>query len=218
MPAELLESPPLQQPQPSQRTTLRDLVVLTHGIASSKWLLAPLAARLRSRGFDTRLHGYYTLRGSNARLGEQFATRLYELAAQYPGRTIHLVAHSMGSIVTRCALLSGVPHELGRIVMIAPPNRGSPAARKLSPIYGWFATTLPELSDEPDSFVNRLPTSTGGHTVGVLAAGRDNVVQGGSTLLDDQADHKTLNSLHTSILWRKRTADLVATFLESGRF
>lgn len=212
MPTQLLETP-----QPQQAAT-RDLVVLTHGIAASKWMLAPLALRLRGYGFDTQLHGYYSLRGSNAQLGEQFANRLHDLADQHPQKTIHVVAHSMGSIVTRCALMAGVPATLGRIVMIAPPNRGSHAARKLSPLYGWFATTLPELSDTPDSFVNRLPTSTGDYAVGVIAAARDNVVRSESTLLDDHTDHTTLDSLHTSILWRKRTADHVASFLNSGQF
>ncbi len=219
MPTEVLE--PLAAVQPAERTattTSRDLVVLTHGLASSKWMLVPLAARLRQRGFDTCLHGYFTLRGSNRQLGQQFSRRLHALAERHPGRKIHVVAHSMGSIVTRCALLSGVPQNFGRIVMIGPPNRGSHVARKLTPVYGWFTTTLVELSDLPDSFVNRLPRTLDGHEVGIVAAGRDKVVRAESTLLDDHTDHVTLNSLHTSILWRKRTADCVERFLRTGKF
>ena len=198
--------------------TPRELVVLTHGIASTKWILAPMAARLRRRGFDTHLHGYFSIRGSNRRLGEQFSTRLHELADRHPNRPIHVVAHSMGSIVTRCALLAGVPESMGRIVMIGPPNRGSHAARKLTPIYGWISNTLVELSDVPNSFVNRLPRTLGGHEVGIVAAARDNVVPADSTLLDDHRDHVTLNSLHTSILWRRRTANCVESFLRTGCF
>lgn len=219
MPAQTLERPnAAESKRPKTPSELRDLVVLTHGIASTKWFLAPLARRLNLRGFDTHLHGYFSLRGSNRRLGEQFSSRLHELAKTHPDRTIHVVAHSMGSIVTRCALMAGVPENIGRIVMIGPPNRGSHVARKLTPIYGWFTNTLAELSDLPDSFVNRLPSAVGEHEVGIVAAGRDNVVRGESTLLDDHADHVTLNSLHTSILWRKRTADHVERFLRTGRF
>ncbi len=219
-----MASPILERPQqtesPSRKSSppVRDLVVLTHGLASTKWLLVPLASRLRRRGFDTHLHGYFTLRGSNRDLGAQFSRRLHALADRHPGRTIHVVAHSMGSIVTRCALQSGVPENLDRIVMIGPPNRGSHVARKLTPVYGWFTTTLVELSDLPDSFVNRLPRTVGEREVGIVAAGRDNVVRAESTLLDDHADHVTLNSLHTSILWRQQTADHVAQFLRTGRF
>lgn len=196
----------------------RDLVVLIHGIASTKYFLAPLAARLSALGYDCQLHGYYTLRGSIEQIGERFAAKLERMADAHPDRQIHIVAHSMGSIVTRCALLSGVPESLGRIVMIGPPNRGSHVARKLTPIYGWFSNTLVELSDVPDSFVNRLPLSVGGHDVGIITAERDNVVPRGSTLLEDHNDHIVLPSLHTTILWRKRTAQHVARFLEMGRF
>lgn len=195
-----------------------DLVVLTHGIASTKWLLLPLARRLAGYGFDARLYGYPSIRGSNCVLGERLAAHLHQLAAAHPDRKIHLVVHSMGSIVTRCALAAGVPESVGRIVMIGPPNRGSHVARRLAPITGWLSPTLVELSDAPNSFVNRLPLSMNGHEMGIITAAYDRMVRPESTLLEDHYGHITLPSLHTSILWRRRTAECVARFLKCGTF
>lgn len=218
-----MNAPTLDRPAPTgasepPASTTRDRVVLLHGIASTKYMLAPLAGRLRGHGFDTELYGYFSLRGSIRDIGARFATKLHRVAERYPDQTIHVVAHSMGSIVTRCALLSGVPESLGRIVMVGPPNRGSHVARRLVPRYGWFSQTLTELSDTPDSFVNALPRCVGSHEVGIVTAKHDRVVPKGSTLLDDHADEITLPSLHTSILWRKRTARHVTRFLRTGRF
>ena len=219
MSSQTLEKPiSAAKPEPSTSVSPRDRVVLIHGIASTKYLLLPLARRLRRDGFEPQLYGYFSLRGSIRDLGDQFAAKLHGLAAQNPEQTIHVVAHSMGSIVTRCALLDGMPDNLGRIVMVGPPNRGSDVARKLTPPLGWISPTLTELQDTPDSFVNALPRSVGKNEVGIVTAEHDYMVPAGSTLLDDHTDEITLPSLHTSILWRSRTAECVARFLRTGRF
>jgi pimeloyl-ACP methyl ester carboxylesterase len=211
-----LPSAPIASPASPNST--RDLVVLIHGIASSKYLLAPLGRRLRAMDFETQLHTYFTLRGSIRDIGGRFAAKLHRLAEQNPERKIHVVAHSMGSIVTRCAVLAGVPDNLGRIVMVGAPNRGSHMARKLSPYYGWLSSTLCEMSDVPESFVNALPLSVDRHDVGIVTAASDYLVPAESTLLDTYADHITLPGLHVGVLWKKETAGHVANFLRTGKF
>lgn len=207
-----------KRPRMRSAKETQDLVVLTHGLLASKWVMQPLAIRLRELGFETRLRGYGTTHGSMQDKGERFAEYLQQLADENPGRNIHVVAHSMGSILTRCALLSGVPERMGRIVMIGPPNQGSHIATKLAPFCGWLVPTLNELSDQAGSFVNRLPTSVGDYEVGIIAASHDNVIHAGKTELDDHKDHVTLDYMHTSILWREQTAAQVASFLREGRF
>ena len=48
-----------------------------------------------------------------------------------PGKRIHLVAHSMGALVVREYLARGKPERLGRVVLLAAPNQGSPIAEPL---------------------------------------------------------------------------------------
>jgi pimeloyl-ACP methyl ester carboxylesterase len=207
----------------------KELVVLTHGIASTRLFLVPLAARLRRAGFATRLHGYPSVWGSNRRHGARLAALLRRLAPGYD--RVHLVVHSMGSIVTRCALENELPPNFGRVVMIAPPNRGSHMATRLAVPSGngvWDALvvwphrslspTLCELTDRPDSFVNRLGPPPQGIEVGILAASHDNVLHPEQTHVEGERDHRTLRGWHTGILWKRETAELAARFLRTGGF
>ncbi|MEM6799033.1 MAG: alpha/beta fold hydrolase [Planctomycetota bacterium] len=195
----------------------RELAVLVHGIASTRWIMLPLAARLRRRGFDVRLLGYYSLTGSNRKLGAWLARNLRRIGSNGRRPRVHLVAHSMGSIVSRCALQEELPENFGRVVMLGPPNGGSHMATFLERIY-WFSGPLMELKDTPDSFVNRLPPAPAGVDIGVLAAKHDNVIAPDRTHLAGQRDHHVVNSWHTGILWRPETADYTANFLRHGRF
>ena len=214
---------------PSKRSKPRELVLLTHGIASTRLFLVPLAWRLRQAGYATRLYGYPSLWWSNRSHGQQLAKVVRRLAPRYD--KIHLVVHSMGSIVARCALEEELPENLGRVVMIAPPNRGSHAATRLAcDSDSWFwnqfvvrphrgiSPTLSELTDEPDSFVNQLGPAPQGIEVGVIAASDDNVLHPGQTHLNGQADHYTAHGWHTQVLWTRETARLTERFLRQGRF
>lgn len=190
---------------------------MIHGLASSRWLLAPLAGKLRRRGFGATLWGYFSVAGSNRRHGRALAAHLRRLAVRGGVRKLHLVVHSMGSIVARCALQESLPPNLGRVVMIGPPNGGSHMATRLRNVYP-FCRPMIELMDRPDSFVNRLPPPPAAVEVGVIAASRDNVIDVERTHLPGQRDHRVVEGWHTGVLWSTETADLTASFLRSGRF
>lgn len=197
--------------------TNRDLVVLVHGLASSRLLLVPLARRLRKRGFETRLWGYFSYVGSNRNFGRSLARKVHQLAEDGTWPRIHLVVHSMGSIIARCALEDGLPDRLGRIVMIGPPNGGSHMATRLRYIHPWCNPML-ELMDRPDSFVNQLPPPPAEAEIGVIAAGKDNVIDLPRTHLPGERDHRVVDSWHTGVLWAQETAELTTSFLRHGSF
>ena len=194
----------------------QELVLLTHGIASTRWFLGPLAYRLRKAGFQTHLHGYPSLWWSNRSHGRKLAEVLREMAPRYD--RVHVVAHSMGNIVTRCAMEEELPANLGRVVMIAPPNGGSGVATWLAPWLGWLSPTLVELQDTPGSFVNQLGPLPPEIETGIIAADRDRKVRLEQTRVDGQTDHCIASGWHTDVLWTRETARRTTEFLRDGNF
>ena len=194
-----------------------ECVVLTHGFMANRWMLALLASRLRARGWSTRNWGYPSLRPSVLEHAGRFADLLTELDADPGISRLHLVTHSMGSIIGRAALARVRPRKLGRFVMLAPPNRGSFVATATAGLVGGVLRPVSELSTRADSLVNTLAEPIG-IEVGVIAAGWDQLVSLESTRLTMPHGHVTLGCMHSALLFRREAADLTASFLTAGRF
>jgi pimeloyl-ACP methyl ester carboxylesterase len=177
----------------------REHVVLVHGYLANTLMLSYMRHRLRSLGFYTQAWGYWNMQCSIVRHAERFANDLMNLDADPVVSTIHLVTHSMGGIIARAALARFRPNKLGRFVMLAPPNRGS------------FVATA------ENSFVNSLSMPSN-LEIGVIAANRDALVSLESTRPAVPHAHITLPCRHSSLLFRRDCADLVAIFLQTGLF
>ena len=193
-------------------------VVLVHGLASNRLDMSLFSYRLKRIGYKVVNWGYPSIRKSNADHGNALADRLRK--SDLLGRAderIHIVAHSMGCIVTRCALLNFIPSNLGRVVMLAPPNGGSHTARVLSPWLGWLSKTLTEITDDKDSFVNQLPTLKG-VDFGVLAASRDRVIERTRTRLKGESDFAVVETGHGVMPWNREAVNLTHRFLTLGTF
>lgn len=197
--------------------TAAEHVALVHGYLANKYMLAVLASRLRRRGFGTTPWGYWNIQCSLLVHAERFSRQLQALDADPAIGTIHLVTHSMGGIVARAALDRFRPRKLGRVVMLAPPNRGSFVATRAVGTFGRFLRPVTELSTVPDSLVNLLPTPEG-LDIGVIAAKHDALVSEESTHPDVPHAHITLPTWHTGLLFNRTAADLVADFLATGNF
>jgi len=197
-----------------------DRVILVHGLASSSILFRPMARHLRNCGFETSLYGYFSIRGSIDRHADRFR-RFVDSLTPHTDQKIHVVAHSMGSIVTRRALLKleseANSPQIGRVVMLAPPNQGSHVATRLSPYLGGICPALNELADHSESYVRNLGTPTG-FDIGIVAADGDLVVPDHSTRLGIEADFINFPGMHTALLFRKDVMQSVAEFLQVGKF
>ena len=189
-------------------------VILIHGLVSSSLLLRPMASRLRRRGLTTRFWSYFSIRGSI----EHHAGNLSKFLDRNIRGPFHLVAHSMGSIICRRALLDIPANRVGRFVMLAPPNRGSHVASRLAPKLGTICPALRELSDTPDSYVNQLGVPCDVDT-GIVQAERDFVVADSSISLPDRATPTiAYPGMHSQLLLRSDVAESVADFLTLGEF
>lgn len=193
------------------------VVVLIHGLAAHRALMIPLSRFLYRHKFATHRYGYRSLLSSIEQHAAQFRDFLDRLNNSESVSEIHIVAHSLGCIVTRAALLESSPTKLNRIVMLAPPNAGSATAEFLSRRLIPFCKTLRQLSNSETSFVNGLPQPRG-LEIGVVAAWYDHVVSRKSSHLEDASDEVVVFSGHNGLLVRPASFRQVLKFLQTGRF
>lgn len=197
----------------------KQAILVTHGYGGHRLVMWPLCRRLRKLGYRVTNWGYRSLWKDTGRHADAFLGQLRKLEEDQDVETFFVVAHSMGSVVTRAALSKFQPEKLKRIVMIAPPNHGSPIASMYAPLFGWLSKTLIEISDAEDSFVRQLSDQIDpDYEVGVLQAQTDFVVPTENTRLPEAKEYVMLPGFHSSVVFHQRTADQVHNFLQTGEF
>ena len=114
---------------------MKPLVVLLHGLARGHGSMAGMARFLRKHGFDTFGRTYPSRRHSIRYLAGEVTDWVVEHARDRP---VSAVTHSMGGVIVRH--LHDPRIQWQRIVMLAPPNRGSQLAAGLTAnaVFRWY--------------------------------------------------------------------------------
>src|SRR5262245_8015343 len=189
-----------------------------------------LGTRLGAAGYRVHNLGYPSTRLGPAQLVARLAR---DLKRRLDAPRVHFVGHSFGGLLARAYLAEHELPNLGRVVMLAPPNHGSELADLFrgSRLFRWaLGPVAASLGTGPDSFPNRLPPPC--FEVGVIAGTRpvnlfgalvirapsDGTVSVHSARLEGMADFATVPVSHTFIMESPRVAKLVAAFLRTGRF
>ena len=198
----------------------KDVVVLVHGLGGSRIDMWPIASRLKRLGYEVRNWGYRSLGNRVENHAQRLGTELTTLDSQMSDGQLHLVTHSMGGIIARTMFADFEFHNLGRVVMLAPPHRGSHMARKLTPLVGWLTPSLEQLSDTADSFVNQLPNTLKQKEIefGIIESTKDRVIEQGGVRLEGYRDYARVEGHHGVLTWYADTIRLVEDFLSQGKF
>ncbi len=99
-----------------------DTVILLHGLWRSFWTMEPMAQHLHQKGYHTVNIPYPSFTKSMDDLVEY----IENIIQKYQGQgKIHFVTHSLGGIIARELFSRLNITEVGRLVMLAPPNQGS---------------------------------------------------------------------------------------------
>jgi len=180
------------------------------------------ALRLEELGWSTRRIGYPSLTRPIERLAEHVAEQIEGESGR-----IHFVTHSLGGLVLRRLLHTHRPMNLGRAVMLAPPNRGSRLARRFSRL-GRVVPALRQLA-LPAADLNRLlgpidfellvvaGTRATGPLRWLAQRASDGIVTVDETFAGDAGESLVVQRGHTFIMDSPEVLDRVDQFLRTGR-
>lgn len=202
-------------------------VLILHGVLMNAYEMFYLSYALKKKGFEVHALSYQSVLKTPA----QNATILHQKITALNLDKLHIVAHSLGGIVT-LHLLEKYPNiPQGNIVMLGSPITGS-----------WFAKRLrhwPIINKMLSNSMKRglsgvnIPAWRTTRNVGMIAGewrfGLATIVgglpkQGDGTVMIKETyherltEHLVLNVSHTGMIFSSEVADYTALFLKTEHF
>lgn len=190
-------------------------------------MLQVLAYRLKQFGYTVHTPGYRSL----TQTPDENAQQLAHYIRKHDFSQLHIVAHSLGGIVSLHLLSNYQPLPDGRLVTLGSPVTGSTVAQQLTTksklMVRLFGKSMERgLSGQhiPDSPKREWGVIAGNSPVGLgrflvnFNEDNDGAVALTETLHPALNDRIVLHESHTGMLFSKEVAEQTLHFLESGQF
>ncbi|MEM7764041.1 MAG: alpha/beta fold hydrolase [Pseudomonadota bacterium] len=207
-------------------------VVFLHGLARSGKSMRKIAKRFRGEGYNTCIIDYPSTAAPIAALArDSVAPALSKCVPEQARR--HFVTHSMGGIMVRQLVADELVANVGRVVMLSPPNHGSEVVDSIGDwrLFGWInGPAGRELGTDEQSVPNTLgPVTfetgviTGTRTINwinsLMIDGKDDgKVSVASARVDGMRDFRVIGATHTFIMRKRETFRLAHHFIVHGQF
>jgi pimeloyl-ACP methyl ester carboxylesterase len=211
-----------------------ECVVLLHGLTRGSMSMNRMERALEKAGYWTANIDYPSRGYTIEELADMAVTEgLDACRAQDGVEKVHFVTHSLGGILLRQYLSENEIPELGRVVMLGPPNQGSAAVDELGDVPGFDWLHGPagrQLGKGEESVPLRLgPVDfelgviAGNRTIdpitsAVLEGPNDGRVSVSDTQVEGMKDFVVVEHSHAFMMRMRRTIELTLAFLADGEF
>lgn len=211
-----------------------ECVVLLHGLARTSFSMNRMQHALIDAGFlvanfnyPSRDHAIKELAAMAVETGVDMCRANDEV------EKIHFVTHSLGGILIRQYLHTNTINELGRVVMLGPPNQGSRVVDELAgvPGFDWINGPAGRQLGKGEASVP-LKLGPVDFELGIIAGNRtidpitsavlddpdDGRVSVRDTRVEGMADFVVVEHSHAFMMRMQRPISLTINFLRSGSF
>ena len=218
---------------PAYSAAQQECVIVLHGLGRTAFSMSLIEEALVNENYLVWNEGYPSTSGDIEKLSETAITGGLDFCDQEKTATVHFVTHSLGGILVRQYLQHHTISNLGRVVMLSPPNHGSevvdllkdytiyqfvlgPAARQLGTDKGSLTEQLGPVKGEI-GIITGVSSSDPWFSP-VIPGDDDGKVSVESAKLDEMSDFMTVPNGHTFIMRDDTVIEQILHFLREGRF
>lgn len=210
-----------------------DYVILLHGLTRSNRSMKKIEESLSEYGYRVINVDYPSTEYPIEYLANNVLSGVIARCDTSSGSKINFVTHSLGGIIVRYYLKHNKLTNLGRVVMLSPPNKGSELVDNLKESY-FFKKRHGPAGQQLGTDKESLPLNLGpidfdlGVITGnisfnlissvILPGPDDGVVSVESAKVEGMTDFIVMPNSHTFIMKNKNVIKQIIHFLENGEF
>ena len=217
--------------QDTSNQAIQENVIVLHGYGRSAVAMRTMERRLKRSGYRVHLVEYSSLMSSMAEIEDEVSQQIDQIIKQNPQKT-HFIGHSLGGLLVRSYLGRHKVKQLGRVVTLGSPNKGTPVVEYFAQKW-WFSlagSAAQSLSSKGSQFLSSLPKPT--YPLGVIAglskrkfakkaflkAPHDGLVSHESTRVEGMTDFTVIPANHTALRSNRAVFKEILNFLKLGYF
>jgi len=218
---------------PAYSSITQECVIVLHGLGRTAFSMSLIEKALSRENYLVWNEGYPSTSGNIEKLSVTTLREGLGFCELNEAQTVHFVTHSLGGILVRQYLQHNTISNLGRIVMLSPPNHGSEVADLfkdyalyqlvLGPAAGQLGTDRDGLTGQLGPVKAEIGIITGVSSSDpwfspVIPGDDDGKVSVESAKLDEMSDFLTVPNGHTFIMRDETVIKQILYFLREGTF